>query len=241
VFALCSGRPNLNRLLLCHGVTDSAISHVMGLDYLNEKLQTGLVLRIEERDYKAAGRLLQLGVTPVDYKNKSREGKHTILQLLARDDEVYLFKKFLGLGEDIHVPPAARNGATALQYAAINGNFSIANMCLEAGADVNAAPGDYEGRTAIEGAAEWGRLDMVRYLLEAGAMIQGRTNMNYRRTVYRAWENGHWALVGMIQVWKREQYGEDDCEDPEVIVQVMTKDELVYASEEARLRYLSKE
>jgi ankyrin repeat protein len=242
VLVLGWGALDREHLLLCHGVTHSVVSRIMGADYLNQELYSKLL--DGHSDYNLplfdVERFLQLGVSLANCNNKRQEWQYTRLQISALDNDAFLFRKFLDLGEDIHAPPCPSKGATALQYAAINGNFTIVNMCLEAEADVNAAAGDHEGRTAIEGAAEWGRLDMVRYLLEAGAMIQGRTNINYRRTVYRAWENGHRALVGMIQVWKREQYGEDDCEDPEVIVQTMTKDELVYASEEARLTYLSK-
>jgi ankyrin repeat protein len=99
---------------------------------------------------------------------------------------------------------------------------------------VNDLPGKHEGRTAIEGAAEHGRLDMVRYLLEAGADIKARANQNYRRTVYRAWTEGHRTVVRMIQDWKRENYGQEDCEDVEVILESMTYDELKFESAAAK-------
>jgi ankyrin repeat protein len=240
VFALCSGNVYQEHLLTSYGVTRTNINRIMGPNYLNHRLYEEIERAIAWKNYEKAGRLLDLGASPANIEKPNTYVEATALQMLARDDQFCLFKRLLDLGADVHVSPIIFNGATALQYAAINGNFSIVKMCLEAGADVNAAPGDHKGRTAIEGAAEWGRLDMVRYLLEAGAMIRGRTNINYRRTVYRAWVNGHQALVGMIQDWKREQYGEDDCEDSKVIVQTVTRDELVYASEEVRLRYLSK-
>jgi hypothetical protein len=108
-------------------------------------------------------------------------------------------------------------------------------ILLKAGANVNGLPGKHEGRTAIEGAAEHGRLDMVRYLLEAGADIKGRTNMNNRRTVYRAWKEGHRTVVRMIQDWKREKYGHEDCENVEFIMESMTYDELGFESAAARV------
>jgi hypothetical protein len=74
-------------------------------------------------------------------------------------------------------------------------------------------------------------------LLEAGADIKGRTNRNYRRTIYRAWKEGHRALAQMVQNWKRHTYGDEDCEDIEVIVQSVTEDELNFASPAAKLEY----
>jgi ankyrin repeat protein len=238
-FALCDGNTCQVNLLSNHGVTIAGICHVMGPDYLKLWLYSVFVEHVERGEYDEAERLLQLGATPVDTKTLATQKRHTVLQLLARDEKVSLFKKLLDLGEDVNAPPFHESGATALQFAAINGNFDIARMALAAGADVNTAPADQYGRTAIEGAAEWGRLDMVHYLLKAGAAIQGRNNVNYRRTVYRAWEEGHRALVDMIQSWKRERYGEEDIEIPEVIIQTMTSDELVYASEEVELRHRS--
>lgn len=235
--ALCDEDVRLERLLLSYGVASADVNHVMGPEYIGQQLHATLVASVEEEDYVEVERLLQLRVKPIAVGHTILPERHTALQLLARQNETHLFEKLLEVGEDVHAPPIPEQGATALQFATSNGNFAITNMILAAGADVNAAPADYDGRTAIEGAAEWGRIDMVHYLLEAGATVQGRTNINYRRTVYRAWEEGHRALVGMIQSWKRERYGEGDCEEPEVIVQTMTSNELDFASDDARVRY----
>jgi ankyrin repeat protein len=88
---------------------------------------------------------------------------------------------------DVDTKPGISHGATALQRAAAAGNFQNLKILLDTRANVSDLPGKHEGSTAIEGAAEHGRLDMVRYLIEAEADIKGRTNKNYRRTVYRAW------------------------------------------------------
>jgi hypothetical protein len=42
----------------------------------------------------------------------------------------------------------------------------------------------------------------------------------------------------MVQDWKRRRYGDDDCEDIEVILESMTSDELQYGSPAAKLEYL---
>jgi ankyrin repeat protein len=121
----------------------------------------------------------------------------------------------------VNAEPYYMQGATALQFAAINGNFKIAALLLEAGAEINAPPATYDGRTAIEGAAEWGRLDMVHYLLEAGADIQNLGN--FRRTVYRAWKNGHHTVARMVHSFKREKYGEENTDSIESILQIMVE------------------
>jgi hypothetical protein len=152
----------------------------------------------------------------------------------AAEHDSELLERLIRANVDVNTKPAIQYGATALQRAAAAGNFQSLKVLLKAGANVNDLPGKYEGRTAIEGAAEHGRLDMVRYLLEAGADIKGRTNQNHRRTVCRAWREGNRTVVRMIQDWKREKYGPEDCEDVEVILESITDDELTYESAAAK-------
>jgi hypothetical protein len=149
-----------------------------------------------------------------------------------------LVSTLLRHGADVSAPPGIEYGATALQSAAMDGSFEVLNMLLKAGASINEPPGKCEGRTAIEGAPEHGRLNMVSYLLEAGADVKGRENQNYRRTIFRACDEGHRTLARMVQDWKRRRYGDDDCEDIEVILESITPDELHYESSAAKLEYL---
>lgn len=158
--------------------------------------------------------------------NRNINGFHSPLQYAAMRNMSLLVKELLERGAAVNGRAYPEEGATALQFAAMNGNFEILNILLEAGADINAPPGDWHGRTAIEGAAEHGRLDMAVYLLEAGADMQGRTNKNYRRTIFRAWQEEHRVLARKVQNWKTERFGAEDCENIEVIVDSMTDDEL---------------
>ncbi|KAH7112532.1 ankyrin repeat-containing domain protein [Dendryphion nanum] len=158
----------------------------------------------------------------------SEASVHTPLQSAVSCDAVELVKKLLQRRINVNAEPNVKKGATALQFAAINGNFEILNMLLKAGANVHAPPASFDGRSAIEGASEWGRLDMVTYLLGAGVDIRGRKNKNYRRSIYRAWDNGHRTLARTIQDWKAAKFGAEDCEDIETIYESMTEEELYY-------------
>ncbi|PVI06284.1 ankyrin [Periconia macrospinosa] len=163
---------------------------------------------------------------------------HTALQYSAQFPNESLLELLLYKGATPFASPAISHGATATQFAAISGNFKNLSILLKHGVDINEPPGDHEGRTAIEGAAEHGRLDMVRFLLEAGANVKSKTSYNYRRTIYRAWENGHGTICQMIQNWKAQRYGLDECESLETIVRTITEDELDFESPAAKIRYL---
>ncbi|KAF2650524.1 ankyrin [Lophiostoma macrostomum CBS 122681] len=167
-------------------------------------------------------------------------GLHTPLQYAAAQNQTLLVRNLLDMGADVNANPNSHRGATALQFAAINGNFEILNILLEAGANISTLPADYEGRSAIEGAAEMGRLDMVSYLLQAGANVQGRANKNYRRSVCRAWEQGHRCLARKIQDWKTDKFGAEDCESIDVIVESMTADEMDFLDTKAEAKWKEK-
>lgn len=157
---------------------------------------------------------------------------HSPLQCAAKEGKTALVTALLEKGARVNDAPINAKGATALQFAAIRGDFKMLKELLDAGADINAPPSKWDGRTAIEGAAEWGRLYMVSLLMEAGADIQGRENVNYRRTVYRAWVHGHHVLAEMVQQWKSQRYGEDDCVTIESIIQSIGMEELGCAEQD---------
>lgn len=95
--------------------------------------------------------------------------------------------------------PVTGDGATALQYAAMQGFLGIAYLLLEHDADVNPPPAKIDGWTALEGAAEHGRVDMVQVLLNAGANIFGDGQTQYENAIRRASENGHHAIPRMLE------------------------------------------
>ena len=86
--------------------------------------------------------------------------------------------------------PAVREGATALQLAAIGGYIGIAELLLRNDAKVNAPSAKVHGRTALEGAAEHGRIDMLKLLWNAGAEFHGD---EYEKARELAKGNGHMA------------------------------------------------
>jgi ankyrin repeat protein len=215
----------LRDLLAKYGIDHVVAIQTLGASYIKKYLYSYLNKSIQERSYDTTDRILRQQERFGDLANPPELGLgSTLLQLLVQKNEVQQVRSLLDLGADVNAEADDLRGATALQFAAINGNFEIAHILLEAGADVNAPRAAYDGRTAIEGAAEWGRLDMVHHLLEVGADIEFCTN--YRRTVYRAWKNGHRTIARMVHNWKREKCGEQNCEAPETVLKSMTRLEL---------------
>jgi ankyrin repeat protein len=215
----------LRELLFNDVINYQVAQHVLGRGYIKKCLFGELYDAISVKLYSAMDRILQDGSPFVDdLVNLPARIERTPLQLAAEQQNSQLLRTLLDMGADVNAKADDLRGATALQFAAMNGNFEIVDMLIGAGADINAPHAKYQGRTAVEGAAEWGRLDMVHYLLEAGANIQLRKN--YRRTVYRAYENGHRAIAHMVYRWKKEKYGDEDCEAPESVVKTMTQLEL---------------
>jgi ankyrin repeat protein len=211
-------------LLAEYGIDIAAAKQALGPLYVRKCLYGGLCNAIYCKYYHTMKRILGQQ-TWCDMVNPPEvELGNTPLQLLVRADETQHVRELLDLSANVNAKADDLCGATALQFAAMKGNFEIVDMLIEAGADVNAPPAACDGRTAIEGAAESGRLDMVHYLLEAGADIQDQKN--YRRTVYRAWKNGHRTIARMVYRWKKEKHGEEDCEAPETVVKNMIQLEL---------------
>jgi hypothetical protein len=187
------------------------------------EIRSSVQLAVMFRQYEIAKWLLDEGADPNISRKESdhNDAYNSPIQCAAEHGNINLVQDLLDKGADVNHPPVPVLGATALQFAAILGNLEMATILLRAGADINAPPCSWAGRSAIEGAAERGRLDMVCFLLEAGAAVQGRTNLDYRRTVYRAWVHGHRVLANVVQRWKQEKYGLADCETTETIIESM--------------------
>jgi ankyrin repeat protein len=110
-----------------------------------------------------------------------------------------LIEVLLAAGADINAPAGPKGGVIALQGAVIRGHVKIALRLLEAGADVNAAAATFDGRTALDGAAEHGRLDMVKMLLNAAATGDMSGEKRFDRSISLARENGHFAIVRLLE------------------------------------------
>lgn len=200
------------------------------------KLTTSVQVTTAHRQYTATEWLMDEGADPdidPDIQSGTQDGAwtyHSPLQCVVRDcGPIQLVTTMMERGADFNRRPIDIRGATALQFAAMNGNIEMLKVLLEAGAYVNAPPCKWEGRTAIEGAAELGRLDTVSLLLEAGADVEGRTNLNYRRTIFRAWAHGHRVLAEMVQEWRKKRYEIESYEPTESIVESMDMETLGYA------------
>jgi hypothetical protein len=238
--AVSSGFTQLSNLISQTGLDIQNLNHILGpRDYQNH-LDIGLQYAIgnepsspfEDAKRKVVLKFMfELGAgvnAPALHIPPLIDPWHTPLQSAAGQNNSKLIQTLLDRHADVNAQPAKRYGATALQFAAINGNLEIAQLLLAAGAEINAPRAPFEGRTAIEGAAEWGRLDMVAFLLSNGSDIRGKMNGNYRRAISRAWRNGHRVLAEMIQNWKNEQYGPEDCEKTETIVASITDHDLAF-------------
>jgi ankyrin repeat protein len=215
----------LSELFLHHGFDGVVVAQALGQDYLRKVFYNELLGAIRAGQYTRMDQILRYHglfgdlVNPPDLD----DGRTPLQQLVVRN-QIQHVRTLLSLGADVNAKATKFGSATALQYAVRHGNFEVLDILIKAGADVNAPPADDGGRTAIEGAAEWGRLDIVHYLLEAGANIQLREN--YRNTIYRAWEGGHHTIARMVYKWKKEKYGEVDCESIERVMEIMTPVEL---------------
>ncbi|KAH6097357.1 hypothetical protein HBI56_052490 [Parastagonospora nodorum] len=223
--ALCKGLVVLERMLLAQGMSWKHIGRYLGPHYLENRLQAALANFILARNYPEMTRILRYSHCCKNLINPpERLEQKTPLQYLALHNQSEHVRTFLDLGAEVNAEAGPVQGATAFQFAAMNGNFKIADMLIKAGADINAPPAAIGGRSAIEGAAEWGRLDMVHYLLEIGADINDQRN--YRRTVYRAWKQGHHTIARMVYNYRLEKLGTERCETPESIMATITKAEL---------------
>jgi ankyrin repeat protein len=234
---VCSGDEALEQRMMSCGITLEVASASIDSSMIGQYLHFGLrnathyVANSRHPQPQRAHRLLDMGAFPD--LNNCEEPRHLTLWgsplvNAVRSEDIGLVTRLLSLGANVNATSRTRytSETTAVQIAAIKGNFEILDLLVQAGGDLNAPPSGNGSRSALEGAAEWGRLDMTSYLLSHGADVKGRNNKNYRRAIYRAWNNGHRVLARMIRAWKAEHYGEDDCDTIEYIIESITDEEL---------------
>jgi ankyrin repeat protein len=234
---ICSGYEALEQRMLSCGITLEVASASIDSSMIGKYLHFGLRNAthhpgsLRDPQSQRAHRLLDMGACP-DLDDCKVPRHLTLwdspLVNAVRSEDIGLVTRLLSLGANVNATSRHRytSETTAVQIAAINGNFEILDLLVQAGGDLNAPPSSSGSRSALEGAAEWGRVDMTSYLLSRGADVKGRNNKNYRRAICRAWENGHRVLARMIRAWKAEHYGEDDCDTIEYIIESITDEEL---------------
>jgi ankyrin repeat protein len=237
--ALCTGDSELQAILLMHGLDPTTIDQFMGPNYVQQQLHFKLQHAAESRDLAQVERLLEAGAEP-DSPNQNTantSGMLTPLQYAVKHNHISMAEKLIQAGAAVNAPANLVEGRTALQLAASNGNREMAVLLVNAGALINARPAAYRGRTAMEAAAEGGHLEVANYLLAYGADLRGPSNVHYRRSVYRAWQNDHHVLAAMLHGWMMERYSRKGTESIDSILESMTEDELTFIDDEARSEY----
>jgi ankyrin repeat protein len=232
ISAVTVGSEELEAKMMGYVVSLENAIYTMGRDYFDEQLRYGLQGEKGRHRSRVVTRLLDLGAdphVPVVGQMSFDDWCESPLRQAVEDDDANVVGRLIDLGVDVNarLPLADSNSMTAVQIAAVKGNFEILDLLLKAGGDINAPP-CVDGRSALEGAAEHGRLDMTSHLLSLGVDIQGHSNKNYRRSIYRAWKEGHRVLANMIQDWKRDHYGEDDVDTIDNIMASVTEDEVKF-------------
>ncbi|KAF6515501.1 hypothetical protein HZS61_005407 [Fusarium oxysporum f. sp. conglutinans] len=153
--------------------------------------------------------LLEAGAD-VNEHDRDIKSSRSPLQQAAELGNSEMIECLLKAGADVNLLPALENGATALQFAAINGHLGIAKRLLEMGALINAPGAALEGgRTALEGAAEMGRIDMIKFLLCQGVLTTGPGRLQYIKSIEYAAEEGHEAAERLLRD-VRDWFPEDE-------------------------------
>lgn len=125
------------------------------------------------------------------------------VDLAASAGAAKVMRVLLDHGADPNV--RSRNGATALEDAALKGFGEIAGILLDHGAQVNLTNGD-SGTTALYAAASFGKNEVVKMLLEHGANA-GLCGKNGKSPYQAAVENGFTEVAALI----REHGGSANC------------------------------
>lgn len=130
----------------------------------------------------------------------------------AHGDKLKIIQLLLAWGADVNAAPMRKNGQTALQATAAEGDLAAAKLLLlhNPMADVNAPPCQGK-KTVLDGsiplelgtpldlAAKNGRLDMVKLLLSCNALSHRRGEDGYDGAIFLAEQEGHLAVADLIR------------------------------------------
>ncbi|KAF4451319.1 putative ankyrin repeat-containing domain protein [Fusarium austroafricanum] len=170
-------------------------------------LPSPLIPAIKHNNIELLLLLLEAGAD-VNEHDRDINSNRSPLQQAAELGNLEMIECLLKAGADVNLLPALENGATALQFAAINGHLGIAKYLLEMGALIDAPGAALKGsRTALEGAAEMGRLDVIKFLLCQGALTTGPGRLQYIKSIQYAADEGHEAaevLLREVRDWLPE-------------------------------------
>jgi hypothetical protein len=120
---------------------------------------------------------------------------HTPLTKASAKRQQHALKALLEYGANPNL--AAQDQATALMYAAWNGDTNSARRLLRAGADPNRRNAD--GKTALMAAARIGHGDIVALLLRQGAAPDQQTANGWTALMYAVWSNHAEAVQTLIE------------------------------------------
>ena len=120
---------------------------------------------------------------------------HTPLTTASAKRRQHALKALLEYGANPNL--AAEDQATALMYAAWNGDTDSARRLLRAGADPNRRNAD--GKTALMAAARIGHGDVVTLLLRYGAAPDQQTANGWTALMYAVWANHADAVQTLME------------------------------------------
>jgi len=231
VSACCFEDLDLKNAILDTGWDPVKVKGAMGYDFVQAYLYDALVVAVKRHDYDRVRCLTQIGASP-NYPSDMIAPRDLVtpLRWAMEGGTMFMVRQLIAAGADVNLVSSQAH-ESPLQYAVSTWNLVLAKSLVEAGANVNLCPRRWS-RSAIEIAAGGGQIEMVTYLLKSGADIQGRYNRNYRRTLYRAKRAGYDSIVDLLQDWKRTEFGEQDCDTIDNIMETMARNELEFASEE---------
>ncbi|KAK3987381.1 ankyrin repeat-containing domain protein [Cladorrhinum sp. PSN332] len=155
--------------------------------------------------------LLEAGAHPGDGDFSWRVQLPSPLQIAAHTENYRVACRLIEYGANVNRAPftdcygmtTEGSSATALQFAAIQGNLQMATLFLDNGADTDAPAANYHGRTVLEGAAEKGRLEMIHFLFtrDPKPSVDGEHRIQFLRAVKLAENHGHIAIVELLKAY----------------------------------------